>query len=213
MSRRKYQQEKILSSQESIHDISELSEDGKRIVLAIREEMQKVKDELLDQLSIKTKEIAELSNEVATLKERVGRLEERVEEAEAYERRDTLVISGKNVPPVVPGENCVPLVCDLLKSALKLNVSKTDFSTAHRIGSKPVNQQLDNRSIIMKLCRRDIKADILNACRQLKPRDLYMNESLTPTRSTIMYMLRSAMKKSTQESPAVLPLVDECLRG
>ena len=119
MSRRKYQQDKTVSSQEPIHDLGELSEDGKRIVLAIREEMQEVKDELLDQLSIKTKEIEELSNKVATLKERVGRFEERVEEAEVYERRGTLVISGKNVPPIVAGENCVPLVCDLLKSALK----------------------------------------------------------------------------------------------
>ena len=145
------------------------------------------------------------------LKKRVSRLEERVEKAEAYERKDTLVISGKNVSSVVPGENCVPLVCDLLKYAL--NVSKTDLSTAHRIGPKPINQQQDNKSIIMKLCRRDVKADILNACRQLKPRDLYMNESLTPTRSTIMYMLRSAMKKNTQELLVELPLVDGCLRG
>ena len=50
-----------MSSQEPIH-IGKLSEDGKRIVLAIREE--KVKDELLGQLNIKTKKIKELSNEV-----------------------------------------------------------------------------------------------------------------------------------------------------
>ena len=58
-----------------------------------------------------------------------------------------------------------------------------------------MNQQVDSRNIIVKLCRRDLKGDILNACRQIKPKDIYINESLTPTRSKIMYILRTAKKK------------------
>ena len=125
----------------------------------------------------------------------MGCLEERIEDAEAYERKDTLVISGKNVPPVVPGQNETTIVSDLLRFGLKLNVSSADISIAHHIGRKPVNQQVDSRNIIVKLCRRDLKEDILNACRQIRPKDIYINESLTPTRSKIMYILRTAKKK------------------
>ena len=63
---------------------------------------------------------------------------------------------------------------------LKINVSSTDISTAHRVDKKTSNQQVDKRNIIMKLCRRGLKGDVLRACRQLKP-DFYINESLTPT--------------------------------
>ena len=70
----------------------------------------------------------------------------------------------------------------------------TDISTARRIGKKPLNQQVDKRNIILKLRRRDVKADILYACRQLKPR-FYVNESLIPTRNSIIYVLRCVKKK------------------
>ena len=156
--------------------------------------MKKLKLEFLEQLHLKTIQIEELSHTVKALKDRVSKLEERVEDSEAYERKDTLIISGANIPPVIPGENCVSLVCDLFKSSLKLNVQPTDISTAHRVGKKPLNQQVDRRNIILKLCRRDVKADILHACRQLKPK-FYVNESLTPTRNSIMYVLRCARKK------------------
>ena len=195
MSRKRNQQDRLFQSQESSGDVTEdLSEDGKRIVSAIREDMAKLKAEFLDQLNIKTKVIEDLSNEIEILKAKVIKLEEKVEDSEAYERRDTLVISGKNVPPVTPGESCVSIVCSLLRSQLNLNVQPTDLSTAHRLGKKPTNQQLDTRRIIMKLCRRDIKGDILKACRQLKP-NIFINESLTPARNTIMYVLRRAKRK------------------
>ena len=97
------------------------------------------------------------------------------------------------MPPVVPGENCVAIACSLFKNQLNLNVQPNDISTAHRLGKKPTNQQMDTRRIILKLCRRDIKGDILKACKQLKPK-IYINESLTPVRSTIMYILRRAKK-------------------
>lgn len=58
------------------------------------------------------------------------------------------------------------------------------ISTAYHLGEKPVSPFVDKRSIIFNLCRRDIKRDILNACKELKPK-LHVNESLTPTRSTL----------------------------
>ena len=50
-------------------DGSELSEDGKRIVAAIREELKKVKAEFVEQINRKNEQIEVLSKEVNTLKE------------------------------------------------------------------------------------------------------------------------------------------------
>ena len=69
-----------------------------------------------------------------------------------------------------------------------------DISRSHRLGKRPINQVNDKRNIIVKLCRRDMKRDILSACRNMKP-NMYVNESLTPVRNTIMYVLRQAKRK------------------
>jgi len=50
------------------------------------------------------------------------------------------------------------------------------------------------RKILFKLVRRDLKADILNACRNARP-DFYVNESLTPSRDKIYFILRKAARK------------------
>ena len=55
---------------------------------------------------------------------------------------------------------------------------------------------IDKRSITLKLCRRDIERDLLHTCKELKPK-FYVNESLTPKRSTITY----AIRKVKQEFP------------
>ena len=47
---------------------------------------------------------------------------------------------------------------------------------------------------MFKLCRRDLKYDILSACRQQKP-TFFINESLTPTRNRVLYILRRAKQK------------------
>ena len=78
-----------------------------------------------------------------------------------------------------------------------MNISTQDISTAHRVGKKPIRQGNDKRGIIVKLCRRDLKYDFMHACRNQPtghPR-LYVNESLTPARSTILFTLRQ-MKKA-----------------
>ena len=47
----------------------------------------------------------------------------------------------------------------------------------------------------MKLCRRDLKSSLLDACRSNKPSNFFVNESLTPVRSKVMYALRK-MKRT-----------------
>jgi hypothetical protein len=141
------------------------------------------------QIAEKTNEVRGQREEVGELRKTVAKLEEKVEDSDAYERRDTLVISGPGMLPATAAEICSALVCSIVREKLKINLLPTNISTVHRLGRKPLNQQPDTRNIIMKLCRRDVKRDLLFACRQLKP-DIYIKESLTPSRNTILDVLR-----------------------
>ena len=79
-------------------------------------------------------------------------LEERHDDADAYERRDTMFISGDGVPYVTVGENCNDLVCSMVKEKFKINISSNDISTSLRTGPKPRFPQVqDKRNIIVKL--------------------------------------------------------------
>ena len=172
-----------------------LSEESQKIVNVIFQKLDIMQDELFGMLEEKDQRIRSLEGEVDALKCAVARLEERVDDGDAYERRDTVVFSGEAVPAASDGENCGQLACNMLRNALNMEVSPSAISVAHRIGSKPVTQGPDKRSIIVKLCRREMKRDILEGCRRVKPQNLYINESLTPVRSTIMYVMRKARRQ------------------
>jgi hypothetical protein len=192
--------EEVLSDGESScedDDFGELSGDGKLIVSIISRKLDAFKDKLASltqKLKDKDERIARLEEQVSGLKGSVVKLEERIDDADAYERRDTLLFSGDDIPTVSEGENCGQIVCNVVKEKLKLNFQTDILSVAHRVGKKPVKQGPDRRKIIVKLCRREVKGDITDACRQLKPSNLFVNESLTPVRSTIMYVLRKAKR-------------------
>ena len=125
----------------------------------------------------------------------MAKLEERIEEGESYERRDTLVFSGKTVPACSTSENVSNLVCSLIKENLKINIQPQEISLSHRLGSKSTSQKPDNRPLIAKFCRHDLKTDILVTARKIKFRDFYVNECLTPVQKTISYVLREMKRE------------------
>ena len=111
-------------------------------------------------------------------------------------RRDVVVLSGSALPVVEQGENCSVVAKELIKKELKIDMPTGDISVAHRIGRKPVNQAPDRRDIVVKLCRRDLKSELVSASRkQPKPLNLFINESLTPKRKSLLLALRR-MKKA-----------------
>ena len=67
----------------------------------------------------------------------------------------------------------------------------TDISAAHRLGPKPKSRGPDRRKIIVKLCRRERKYDLITACKQTKPPNLFINENW----NNILISLRCAKKK------------------
>ena len=48
---------------------------------------------------------------------------------------------------------------------------------------------------MFKLCNSDVKQNILKSCKVVKPNKFYVNESLTPLRNSILYVIRQAEKK------------------
>ena len=144
-------------------------------------------------LADKEQQISDLTSSVGKLEKRVALLEEAVDDNQAYERRDTLILSG-NIPEVRANEDCNFLVRKLLSEKIGVAISEEDISVAHRIGKKR-DRGPDKRNVIFKLCRRDVKGKIMTACKEKKPEQLFVNESLTPTRNTIMYVLRCVKKK------------------
>ena len=177
-------------------DVTKLSEESKLIVSLLRDEIRLMKTELIDLVNSKNEKIVKCENEIVLLKTEVRKLKNELDHTDSYQRRETVILSGNGVPEGNNDENCKAVVCHLVKNQLKLNLNPEDISTAHRLGRKPGYQRPDKRNIIVKLCRRDLKQDLIRASRtQVAPRNLYVNESLTPIRKKILFHLRQ-MKRA-----------------
>lgn len=140
--------------------------------------------------------ITNLESEIQTLKEKSESdkqsFRDKSDDLENYGRRNTIVLSGSFLPKVTPNENCIDISAKIIAENLGVNgFSRECIDVAHRLG-KPRGDGDDKRSIIVKLCRRENKRRIFQACKIKKPVNLYINESISRTRSTIMYVLRKA---------------------
>ena len=163
-----------------------LSPDSQLIITYMQHEFGKMKEEFLAMLSLKQQELDTVKAEVKTLNEKVSKLEGMLDDADAYERRDSLVLSGPAIPAFQTGENCISLVQQVIARECRVNIQPNDISTAHRLGNRNPSQQPDRRNIIVKFCRRDTKHDVFTSGkRQPRPAQLYVNESLTPLRAKI----------------------------
>ena len=174
--------------------LSDLNEEQLLIYSILNEKFQAIFAKLEENLTAKDKNLKEMSDEILVLRKRVVELEDKIEDNESYERRDTVIVSGDGIPAVTDNEDSSKIVTQLIKDKINLIVNPADISVAHRLGRKP-DHGPDKRKIVVKLCRRETKQDLLKACRAVKPGNFYVSESLTRTRSTVLYGLRQARKK------------------
>ena len=170
MGRNKRQKTTTSSGSEEDDDVftKKLGEDLIREVSDMRKEVadvKKVVDDMRQIVEAKDDRIDDLEQEVMTLRRRIMQKEDRSDEAEAYSRRDTVVVSGSDLPAAVDRESPIQVVCDTLKTRLNLDLRQCDISVAHRIGSRPPAATPDRRNIIIKLCRRETKRQIFETCR------------------------------------------------
>ena len=138
------------------------------------------------------KEIDELKTENSELKKQVSSALDKLDDLESYSRRDSILISGPGVPMESQNEDSGTVVRDLIKSKLNIDLTTADINIAHRVGKRTTGSP-SKRTIIVKLCRRDVKTDLRKACKnqgKSDPTKIFLNESLTPRRSTLFYTLR-----------------------
>ena len=188
---------KTIDSNSSTDDTpyDNLAAEISRLRMEMETRIDSMKEKFFKELETKNAKIEKLEQEVVNLRRNVITLEDRIEDNDAYERRDTVIISGTEVPAVRDDEIPAVVTCNLLKDKVGLVIQPEDVSVAHRLGRKPLNQTTDRRNIIIKFCRRETKQEILKACKTVKPKNIYINESLTPTRTTTLYGLRQAKKR------------------
>ena len=196
-----------MDSLKDLNDLQPTSKDGKTLIpvlVKLFENFEKkfegmlfeMKEELKSSLDQQKSKVSDLEREVKVLKDKVKKMESNIDDADAYERRDTVILAGPAVPATSTSENPANLVVDIVKRELKLNISTNEISTVHRLGPRPNTQAPDNRSLIVKFCRRDTKKQLFSASKsQAKPVRLFVNESLTPPRRKIFNTLRSIRRQ------------------
>ena len=157
-----------------------------------------IKEDFQSKLNESNSKVKSLEEEVSVLNGKVKEMERLVDDADAYQRRDTLIFSGSAIPEVTSMENCTTLLQDTLRTRLNFNLPTNEINTVHRLGPKPRSQDPDKRSIILKLCRRDLKRDILSASKNQNrgaATRLFANESLTRPRRKIFQTLRNIKRQ------------------
>ena len=186
-----------------------LGKESDKILEAIKEELNDIKDNMRamkDMLSQRDDKICALETEVCSLKTdvlqlttKITTLEDKIDSTEAYERRDTIIISGA-IKEFTQGEITRNVAIDTIKEKLGgLIIQPSDISVAHRLQSKNTTAQGSKPpNIYVKLCRRDLKRELIYASKQ-QPKDapnkIYINESLTPQRNAVLRTLLR-MRKS-----------------
>ena len=134
--------------------------------------------------------------EVAGLKAQIEDLVDQRDELENYGRRNTIVLSGSAIPKTATNEDCYDIVSKMLDEKIGQNITRGEIDVCHRLPSrKPEDDQI-RKPIIVKLVRRETKHKLIQACRLKKPANFSINESLSKTRSKILYVIRKVKKDS-----------------
>ena len=160
-----------------------------------------IKEECLTACKAKDEKILELQAMCTTLQGRYLALEDKLDATEAYERKDTIIISGK-VPAVTEQEHIKDVTINLLNSKLSdVQIEPHDISICHRLQQKRTSpgQAPKPPNIYVKLVRRDLKHALIRASKKQPKQALnkiFVNESLTPARSKIFHTLMDLKKNN-----------------
>ena len=136
-----------------------VSSETKVLINAIKTEFESFKLEIVKLINEKNADIDKLQKENETLRHEL-------EEASMYSRRDCAIISGNAISSDAKPEDSSKLIISVLNKELKLNLTSSDISTAHRLGPKPFGPGQDSRKMIVELCWRHVKQNIMAAARK-----------------------------------------------
>ena len=153
---------------------------------------EQIRAEIKDELTVGTKLMNETTQENNTkIEKTIANLKKTVDDQRADDRKNNIIISGKNLPIVQPWEKCHEIAAELISRELEIDIAR-QIKKSYRTGRKSPDQE-DKRSIVVELLDQETKHTILRKCKEKKPQ-FYVNEQLTPTRSAIFFALRKAKK-------------------
>lgn len=168
-------------------------------VTDLEKKLREEREEHEAKISSMESNIQSVRSDNESLRSQLSKMSKAHDDLEAYGRRESLIFSGNKIKEFEPNENCVDLAKNLINDVLKIQINPL-ISTAHRMGKPPSpdSNAPDKRPIIVKFCQRDDKFLVLKRASNKTTRvnGLYVNESLTPIRSKISYVLRQAKKMS-----------------
>ena len=124
---------------------SPLKESGTSLIRKVKERIAAVMEEFEKRLAAKDSIITTMKEEIATLRKKVLDLKEKIDDNEAYERRDTVIFSGIDIPTAQEAEDTVKVITTLVKDKIGVVMKKDDISVAQRLGPKRNAQGLDKR--------------------------------------------------------------------
>ena len=191
-------------SADNIDDIvSRLEGDSKLIVQVLLAKMEQMDLNFSKAMELKDAKILSLESNIDSLQSKLSKLDGQLDDCEQYERRDTLIIAGEAVPDSARDENQVHIIAELLKAKLNFTLSPNDVSTVHRLGKAQAAGR-DRRPFIVKFCKRDTKNKLMTLAKTLKgvQPTLFINESLTPRRRSILFALRGIKRKHSKQRGA-----------
>ena len=174
---------------------SPLKESGTSLLLKVEEKIAAVIEDFEKNISSERHHNNNNERRNRNFEKKVLDLEEKIDDNEAYERRDTIIFSGTDIPTAQEAEDTVKVITNLVRDKIGVIMKKDDISVAHRLVPKKNAQGLDKRSIVVKLCRRDTKLDLMKACKAVKPKNIYINEILTRPRAFTLCGPRKVKKK------------------
>jgi len=154
-------------------------------------------------LEEKNEKISQLEGEVVCLRREVSDLSSRLEDVEGYQRGDTLIFSGREIPEERDGEDCKQIISNICKDKIKLITPITEISSSYRIGKKSISQNPVNRNILVKFSNQQIRNYVLSGCKSVKPANIFTNEYLTPQRAKLLAMLKKLKRAAPQYISAV----------
>ncbi|CAB4028541.1 Hypothetical predicted protein [Paramuricea clavata] len=132
-------------------------------------------------------EIASLKDEVTHLKAKLANVEVKANDNEQYSRRNNIRIFG--LAEEIK-EDCYDKVLKLCENHLNIEVSRDEIDRAHRVGQlKQVSSGQPKpapRAMIVKLICYTTKMKFMKARRNLRGRQIYINEDLTKSNHQLL---------------------------
>ena len=147
---------------------------------------------LKTEIQSKDTQIEKLKSEIhATVNEKnkeSNKYEEIANTAEQYSRRNNLRMTG------VPGDQdrqssiaVTTQVVSLVNRYLNIPINESDIDIAHRLGKF---KQGENRPVIIKFVRRQIKVDIVKNSKRFKGSGIFVNDDLTKLNAEVLASTR-----------------------